>query len=512
MNRLLGIFSKSERCPLLKAAQGATAKKYAAFKILLSHNHAALDAIADMERLYYSGNPFSLTSVRIKYEELLEAVTGVIYALEILSGNDYSVLSKTASGIDGELFNDFNPKCALPAGNLVIGLEDITDDMYRMVGAKAANLASINSGLGLTVPPGFVITSLAFERFLQVNRLLKPLKDELSQVTSESIEAIERAGDRLRSMILNAPVPPEIQKEIVTAYSALEAAAGKGVRIAMRSSAVGEDTEAAFAGQYDTVLNVTGETIMDAYKTVLASKYSARAIAYRLHYGLDDRETPMCVLGIVMIDSKASGVLYSVDPSRTRSCPVRINSIWGLGEHLVDGSASPDVFIVDRIDEKIIEKHVAEKESRLVNLLAGGTGIESVSEEERHLPSIDDRTVAQLTKYGLMLEDFFEVPQDVEWAVDAQSRVFILQSRPLNLPEMNVQHPQLSVSSSNLVLLSKGKTASCGINRQGVHFGEGGRPDESPRGCDTRRKDRFPRFCQSNRKDTRHHYGYRKRY
>jgi pyruvate,water dikinase len=463
MNRLLGIFSKSERCPLLKAAQGATAKKYASFKILLSHNHAALDAIADMEKLYYSGNPFSLTSVRIKYEELLEAVTGVIYALEILSGNDYSVLSKTASGIDGELFNDFNPKCALPAGNLVIGLEDITDDMYRMVGAKAANLASINSGLGLTVPPGFVITSLAFERFLQVNRLLKPLKDELSQVTSESIEAIERAGDRLRSMILNAPVPPEIQKEIVTAYSALEAAAGKGVRIAMRSSAVGEDTEAAFAGQYDTVLNVTGETIMDAYKTVLASKYSARAIAYRLHYGLDDRETPMCVLGIVMIDSKASGVLYSVDPSRTRSCPVRINSIWGLGEHLVDGSASPDVFIVDRIDEKIIEKHVAEKESRLVNLLAGGTGIESVSEEERHLPSIDDRTVAQLTKYGLMLEDFFEVPQDVEWAVDAESRIFILQSRPLNLPEMNVQHPQLSVSSNNLVLLSKGKTASCGI-------------------------------------------------
>ena len=132
----------------------------------------------------------------------------------------------------------------------------------------------------------------------------------------------------------------------------------------MRSSAVGEDTEATFAGQYDTVLNVTGENIMDAYKTVLASKYSARAIAYRLHYGLDDRETPMCVLGIVMVDSKASGVLYSVDPSRTRSCPVRINSLWGIGEHLVDGSASPDVFIVDRIDEKIIEKHVAEKESQ----------------------------------------------------------------------------------------------------------------------------------------------------
>ena len=463
MNRLLGIFSKSERCPLLKAAQRATAKKYASFKILLSHNHAALDAIADMEKLYYSGNPFSLTSVRIKYEELLEAVMGVIYALEALSGKDYSALSKIASGIDGELFKDFNPKCALPASNLVIGLEDIRDDIYRMVGAKAANLASINRGLGLAVPPGFVVTSLAFERFLRVNRLLKPLKDELSQVTSESIEAIERASDRLRSMILNAPVPAEIQKEIIMAYSALESAAGKGVRIAMRSSAVGEDTEATFAGQYDTVLNVSGENIMDAYKTVLASKYSARAIAYRLHYGLDDRETPMCVLGIVMVDSKASGVLYSVDPSLTRSCPVRINSLWGIGEHLVDGSASPDVFIVDRIDEKIIEKHVAEKESRLVNLPAGGTGIESVPEYERDRPSIDDETIAQLTRYGLMLEDYFQSPQDVEWAVDAEGRVFILQSRPLNLPEMNVERPQPSITSNNPVLLSKGKAASYGI-------------------------------------------------
>jgi len=101
---------------------------------------------------------------------------------------------------------------------------------------------------------------------------------------------------------------------------------------------------------------------MDAYKTVLASKYSARAIAYRLHYGLDDRETPDVRSGdrYDRFESKRRPLLGR--PVRTRSCPVRINSIWGIGEHLVDGSASPDVFIVDRIDEKIIEKHVAEKE------------------------------------------------------------------------------------------------------------------------------------------------------
>ncbi|MGO9377917.1 MAG: PEP/pyruvate-binding domain-containing protein [Dissulfurispiraceae bacterium] len=462
MNRFLSIFSKSGRCPSLKATQGAAAKKYAYFKNLLGHNHAALDAIAELEKLYYSGDPFSLTSVRIKYEELLEAVRGVIYALETLSGRDYSVLSNTVSIIDSELFQNFNPKCTLPTGNLVIGLEDLTSDIYRMVGAKAANLASIKNRLGLSVPPGFIITSLAFERFLQVNRLLKPIKEELSRVTSESIEAIERTGDRLRSMILNAPVPLEIQKAVIMAYSSLEETAGMDVRIAMRSSAVGEDTEATFAGQYDTVLNVTGENILDAYKTVLASKYSARAIAYRLRYGLDDRETPMCVLGIVMVNSQASGVLYSVDPSLTRSCPVKINSLWGIGEHLVDGSASPDVFLIDRIDEKILERHVAVKESRLVNLNAGGTGLESVPEHEQHLPSLDDVTIVQLAKYGLLLEEFFEGPQDVEWAIDADRTIFILQSRPLRLPEINVESQLRQVSSNNPVLISQGKTASGG--------------------------------------------------
>jgi phosphoenolpyruvate synthase/pyruvate phosphate dikinase len=113
----------------------------------------------------------------------------------------------------------------------------------------------------------------------------------------------------------------------------------------MHSSAVGEDTKASFAGQYISELNVTRENILHAYKSVVASKYSPRAILYRLRYGLDDRETPMCVAGIVMIDSKSSGVLYTVDPSRPESSVLKISALWGLGEHLVSGEASPDVFL-----------------------------------------------------------------------------------------------------------------------------------------------------------------------
>ncbi|HMK59619.1 MAG TPA: PEP/pyruvate-binding domain-containing protein [Dissulfurispiraceae bacterium] len=464
MKKLRDMLFKGGKCIQLKSTQSAAAKKYVSFKTLLKHNNAALNAIAEMEKLYYSGNPFTLTSVRIKYEELIEAVTGIIYALELLTGRDYSSLSASTAAIDSELFREFNPRCSLPTGRLVMQLENVTADLYRMVGSKAANLASIRNILGLPAPPGFVITALAFERFLQTNKLLRHVKEELSHVTSESIYAIESAGQRLRAMILESPVPNDIMDEIRQAYSKLEQSSGSNIKIAMRSSAVGEDTEATFAGQYDTVLNVSSENISEAYKTVLASKYSARAIAYRLHYGLDERETPMCVLGIAMVDSKASGVVYSVDPTLSDSRPVRITSIWGIGEHLVAGNASPDIFIVDRFEDRIINKEVTAKASRLVNLQNGGTDIQSVPVEERMLPSLNDQTIIQLAKYGLILENYFAGPQDIEWAIDERDSIFILQSRPLHLPDIDIARQRSVSTPENPLLLKSGKTASGGIS------------------------------------------------
>ena len=154
----------------------------------------------------------------------------------------------------------------------------------------------------------------------------------------------------------------------------------------MRSSAVGEDTEASFAGQYATELNVTRDNLLEAYKAVLASKYSPRAISYRLRYGLEDRDTHMCVAGIVMIDSRASGVLYTVDPSRPDSNLLKINSIWGLGEHLVSGEASPDEFYVDKKTGSIVQRVIGRKAERLVNREGGGTRLEAVPAGEQELP------------------------------------------------------------------------------------------------------------------------------
>ncbi|HEX8948633.1 MAG TPA: PEP/pyruvate-binding domain-containing protein [Dissulfurispiraceae bacterium] len=462
LKRLLDLLSKRECLPPA-GNDGAIAVKYRHFKSLLHHNRAALNAIAGMEQLYYAGKPFSLTSVRIRYEELLEAVTGIIYHLEALSGKNFSALSDTAGRIDSELFRNFNPKCEIASGRLVVPIEDITPEMKKMVGEKAANLAAAGNLLKLPVPPGFSITAYAFEKFIGDNKLLRTVKEELSHISSGAPDEIERASGRLREMILQAQAPPLLEDAILEAYGALEGRTHEGVRLAMRSSAVGEDTEATFAGQYETVLNVRRENILEAYKSVLASKYSARAISYRLYHGLDDRETPMCVAGIAMIDAKASGVLYSVDPSSTQLCPVRINSLWGIGEHLVDGSASPDVFIIDRKEKIIRERHIARKESKLTSPDEGGTRLEHVPEEHKEAPSLDDATAIKLAGYGLLLEEFFERPQDVEWALDADNELFILQSRPLHLHEVDAAPAARREYPGNPMLLSGGKPASRGI-------------------------------------------------
>lgn len=468
MKKLFGIFLKKGRCLPLSSVHGTYTVKYRFFKTLLRHNHNALNIIADLEQMYYSGKPFSLASARIKYEELLEAVMGIIHNLNFMSEGRYSSLFHVCDAIDNELFEKFSPKCSITMKDFVLPFEGITSDMKSVVGAKAANLAVIRNDMGLPVPPGFAVTSYAFEKFMEENRLTKPIEEELSRLSPESYGDIEKAGNKIRDMILRSEVPSYIADAIMKAHMALEEKATKEahkkVRIAMRSSAIGEDTEATFAGQYSTVLNVTKDDIVEAYKNVVASKYSARAISYRLNHGIEDRATPMCVAGVMMVDSKSSGVMYTVDPSLSRSCAIQINSIWGLGEYLVSGSASPDVFLVERGEREILERHISRKEYRLISLPDGGTKLTDVPNNEKERQSISDSNIVQLSEYGIMLEEFYESPQDIEWAIDAEGSPFILQSRPLNLPEINIYPDDTQREySDNPILLSKGTTASAGI-------------------------------------------------
>jgi len=303
----------------------------------------------------------------------------------------------------------------------------------------------------------------------------------LASLSPEDLGEMEDKSADLRRMIMETTVPPALAEEILDAYAALEDRTWTDVRIAMRSSAVGEDSDASFAGQYLTRLNVTREEVLEAYKEVVASKYSPRAILYRLRYGLDDRDTPMCVAGIAMIQSRASGVLYTVDPAQPHSSLLKISSIWGQGEHLVSGEASPDEFFVDKGNLNIAERVISKKPEQLVPLDGGGLRLEEVPEPDQGLPSIDDSLVTALAQAGLKLEGYFRGPQDVEWTVDLEGRLYFLQSRPLGLIQDKDKRPVPAHEfPDHPILLSGGKTASPGIAAGAVHLAGGGGGGELP--------------------------------
>jgi len=429
----------------------------------LKHNNNALKLIADMEQIFYSGRPFSLPFMSMKYKRLLESVTGVIASMEALSGQKFSSLNNRMHEMDRALAEELRPVYQYATHDIILNFEEVTPELTKMVGAKAGHLAFIKNTLGLPVPEGFAITASAFERFIAENNLSSQIEERLSGLSPDLTGNLESISDELITTIMTSDVPQDIIEAIMEAYHAIESKTQEGVRISMRSSAIGEDTEATFAGQYTTVLNVTAENIISAYKTVIASKYSPRAISYRLHYGLDDRETPMCVARVTMIDSTASGVVYTGDDSSGNADLIKISSIWGLGEHLVDGSASPDIFLVDKENKSIRKKEINRKDHRLITLETDGTRLEEVPESQKEIASLADDAVIQLADYSLALEKAFGGPQDIEWAVDKKGSLFILQSRPIGQGEKVPEEVRQIDLSGYQVLLSGGQNASPGV-------------------------------------------------
>ena len=455
------LFSRKKSCPLLVNEAGEIAEKYRHFMAFLSSNRTALGIISELEHLYYEGGPFTLAGVASRYQELLAATRALSAALNELSQGGYEGLVRAVERIDLEIAPIFAPRCLLPTGELVLPLEALGPEMVGMAGAKATNLALIRKFLGAPIPPGFVITARATHLFLQETGLAGPIQQRLDGLVPDDLERQSRA---IREMILQAEVPAPLAAKILQAYRDLEAKTAPEVRLAMRSSAVGEDTEASFAGQYETVLNVRRDNLLQAYKAVLASKYAPRAIFYRRRYGLEDHDTLMCVAGIMMVNSRSSGVLYTVDPSRPDSNLLKISAIWGLGEHLVSGEASPDEFWVDKQTGAIVQRLIGKKARRLINLPEGGTRLEDVPEAEQERPSLGDDLVLTLAHYGLGLEEHFQRPQDVEWAVDQKGQLYLLQSRPLGLISGKPARTALPREfPGHPVLLAGGKAASPGI-------------------------------------------------
>jgi pyruvate,water dikinase len=471
---LFDFFRRKNVCTLLTQVDGPMVEKYRHFRDFLCLNRDALNLMAELEETFYGGSPFAMGTVKGKVRELLETTCRLTETLNGVSKGKYRGLTAVCEAIGREIQSALTvepPERSMP---LVLPLDLVTDAHLSVAGGKATHLAIMGNVLGLPVPRGFVVTTDGLEHFLKETGLTDPIASVLERVDVNDPAALEAASDAIRDMVRGAELPPSLAQAIREAYAALEVRTRPGLRIAMRSSAVGEDSEASFAGQYITELNVDGANLLEAYKVVVASKYSPRAILYRLRYGLEDEDTPMCVAGIEMIDSRASGVLYTVDPSNPASGAIKISAILGLGEYLVSGEASPDDFFVDRGTFEIVKREIRPKRSRLVRGEGGGLRLEVVSDADGAAAAVGDEVVATLARFGSLLEAHFEAPQDVEWAVDGVGNLVLLQTRPLGIVQGEGRDTAPAIDLSNHpVLLQGGRTACPGAAAGTVFIADG---------------------------------------
>lgn len=461
------MFFKTRSCRLLVDPEGPAAGRYAHYEAFLNHNHRALRILSELELLDRGAGFATLSSIQRRSSDLLEEVRGLVLSLRGLAGNRYGELLQVHERVMAQLVPFIERRRPAIAGPLTLPFSGLEPDQVLMAGAKAVNLARTRNQLRLPVPDGFVVTTAAFDLFLRENRLLDAIDAMLGEFDPDVAESWGVCR-RIQEQIQEAPLPEALADALHSEFSDLTSRHGVVPQLAMRSSAVGEDSEASFAGQYSSVLNVDREGMASAYRTVLASKYTPRAIIYRLRYGLTDVATPMAVAAVVMIRAKASGVLYTVDPSRPASGQARIDAASGVGEKVVGGAASPDVFHIDRESLRIARR-----------IIRSGADSRDGGESQS---AVSDQTVLLLTEYGLRLETHFGSPQDVEWAEDEDGNLLILQTRPLGMVTGDGEQHAPNLSGLPL-LLAAGQTASPGqVSGRAVHAGADVRLDSAENG------------------------------
>jgi pyruvate,water dikinase len=441
-------------------------RKYEAFKSLLSHDKRAHELMAELEDIYHRHIKVDFNLIATKYEEFSNCVSHIVEDLIKISPYRYVNLRDYFKKFDAYIQFMLAPPKSDSSAPYAVSFGDISFDHPSQVGAKALNLAMISKDLHLPTPGGFVITTNAFYFFIEFNRLQKFIEEKLSQLDITSSTSLDTISNELRLAMLNAQIPTNIEESILRQLAVLQKTKHKNVRFAMRSSAVGEDTRSSFAGQYTTVLNVGEDDILDAYKTVIASKYSPEALYYRISYGLSDFETPMAVLSLEMIHAKTSGIIYTKDIEDPGSDHLKIHSTWGLGELLVNGEVSPDIITVSKEDRpQIVGRHIGLKGKQLVYKSDHITETIATDDSKKNRISLDDQIALHLAKWGLKLESSFQEPQDIEWCADQDGNLFLLQARPLRMgAEPSTAALECNFEEiENALLVSGGECASSGI-------------------------------------------------
>ena len=304
-----------------------------------------------------------------------------------------------------------------------------------IVGGKSSSLGEMTAKTDVPVPYGFATTAYAYRYFIKESGLEEKMRSILSELTDVENSALLRdVSARLRDAIMAEKMPQDLQDAIGAAYVELGKRVGEeNPYVAVRSSATAEDLpDASFAGQQDTYLNVQGaETIIAKVKECYASCFTDRAVYYREKQGFDHIEVALSAVVQMMVFSKTSGVMFTVNVATGDDNNILIEAAFGLGEYVVQGTVTPDNYTISKHDHKIIDRCVNEQDIMLVRKQGGDCEEVQVPEELRKVQTLTDEQILELADYAKKIEKHYGCYMDMEWGVDERTnKIWILQARP----------------------------------------------------------------------------------
>ncbi len=356
----------------------------------------------------------------------------------------------------------------------ILWLRDIKKENIPEVGGKGANLGEMYS-LDLPIPPAFAITTRVYREFLEANNIKEKIYEELNNLDVENNQELQKKAENCRNLILNSEMPENLKIEILESYDAMNVNSdiwniSKGALdiiktgrdapyVAVRSSATAEDLPtASFAGEQATYLNVKGnKNLLKAVKECWASLFTARATYYRVKNNFPHEKVFIAVIVQKQIQSVASGVMFTANPSTNNKEEIVIEAAFGLGETVVSGEVTPDMYIIDKESLTIKNKTINQQEFKLIlDLNTNQNAKKNLTEDEAKKQKLSDYDIIKLAEIGKRLEEHYGNPQDIEFATE-NSKIYIVQTRAITTLKQ-IQDKEGNISDKKILL--KGLAAS----------------------------------------------------
>ncbi len=438
------------------------------FQQILKGNNRVFELISELEDKLSGEYIFDINYLIHVNDELSRTVHLIISNLNVIADNRYHNLYSRQATIQEELDNIIKGQTISGKHKYIIDCENIDADISHLVGGKSANMGEIKNHLKMLTPVGFVLSTAMYQRFMEENKLWPEIKRIHQKYAGDDRHSAEDYDHSIDKLFNSARVPADLAKSVNRGLAAIHKNYEGEIKLAVRSSAFGEDTLGrSFAGQFKSFLCSNEEDILENYVKIIASRFKYGVTAYSGERAFKESELPMAVCVQKMVEAEVSGVAYSLDPSGEFSDSLAISACYGLGTGTVEGLIDTDYFRVSRIDpSQIYARRIGRKQNQVVPAEVKGTKTIPVKVELSEKACLSDAQIIDLAEHVLMLDRYFKRPVDVEWCFDKKGGLYILQCRPLKITPKPMQKSKKSrkaLADIPVLMRKRGQVAQRGI-------------------------------------------------